>query len=288
MRTYDAAVRTHRVTRGEHCLANHGDLERIGRAVGQQVRIWRSKDRLALYTVEQPPLDERGTIGMGRAGKKRLRGSEEFNVTVDAEVVDQRRTDEEAAADGEFVERLTVGRRRKLAVIAPHGGDIEAHTDAQAFLVRDRLRAVAPWVWVCKGWSLEDDAFARWHITSTDISPESFPLLKRMISRPFTHAISFHGFDRRRFPGADVRIGGLADKALKASVRDAIEDQVRGQGKPWGVVVDNEGDPFSGTDPENIVNRLAPASGGMQIEQSLRARRFMAAEIAHAVASVYE
>jgi hypothetical protein len=191
MRTYDATVRKRSVTSGEHCLAHHGDLAGIGRAAGQQVRIMRSEKRLALYTVDGPSLDEPRLVGMGRTGRKRLNGPDEFDVTVDAQVVDQRRTDEEAERDGELVERLRVGRGRKLAVIAPHGGDIEEHTDAQALRVGLGLKAVAPWVWVCKGWSRAGDAFARWHITSTDISPASFPLLKRLIREPFAYAISF-------------------------------------------------------------------------------------------------
>ena len=288
MRTYDAAVVRRRASSGERCLANGDDLKRIGRAVGDQVRMARSPDRVALYTVEPPATEEPGRVGMGWAGRTRLAAPDEFKVTVHVDVVDQLRADDQAAADGEFVERLIVGRRRQLAIIAPHGGEIEEHTDVQACVVRDRLASVAPWLWMCKGWGVPGQgAFARWHITSTDISPTSFPLLKRMISRPFTHAISFHGFDHTEVGGADVRIGGLADDAFKASVSEAIEEQVRRKDKPWGVVVDREGR-FSGLDPENIVNRLAPEAGGLQIEQSLRARAFMAGEIAEAVASAYQ
>ena len=126
-----------------------------------------------------------------------------------------------------------------------------------------------------------------WHITSADISPESFPLLKRMARRRFTHAIAFHGFDLDAFPGADVRIGGLAPKALKASVREAVQHQLAVKDEQWKAVVVKRGEPLAGMDRENIVNRLAPPSGGLQIEQSLRARRCLGTEIAEAVASVY-
>lgn len=66
-----------------------------------------------------------------------------------------------------------------------------------------------------QGVGLNDDAYERWHITSPDISPKSLPLLKRMILEPFTHAISFHGVDLSKEPGADVRIGGRAHDDLK-------------------------------------------------------------------------
>ena len=287
MPTYNGEVGRRPASSGERCVANRSDLESIGRAVGQQVRILRPEDSLALYTVEEASLDGQGFLGMSRAGIRRLGGEDQFAVTVDAQVVNESATDEQAEGMGEFVERLVVGRARKLSVIAPHGGDIERHTDVQAKHVGAKLKAVSPWVWVCKGWSQEGDAFARWHITSTDISPGSFPLLRRMIRAQFAHAVSFHGFDLTRFPGPDIRIGGLADKALKASVRKAIQDRLRKAGKPWEVSVEKPGDRFSGMDPENVVNRLATASGGLQIEQSARARRSMASEIADAVASVY-
>lgn len=139
------------------------------------------------------------------------------------------------------------------------------------------------------GWDArEGDAFPHWHITSTDISPVSFPLLQRMIRKPFEHAVSFHGFDRSRFPGPDVRIGGLADENIKTSVRHAIRRRFRTEGKPLNVVVDKERDRFDGLDPDNVVNRLARGSGGLQIEQSARARHSMSVEIADAAASVFE
>ena len=111
---------------------------------------------------------------------------------------------------------------------------------------------------MCRGWRPGGGAYARWHITSTDISAESFPLLKKASSGAFAHAVSFHGFDRLAFPGDDVRIGGLADGELKASVRDAIGRELGRSGKPGKVGVVQPGEVFSGMDPDNVVNRLAP------------------------------
>jgi hypothetical protein len=39
----------------------------------------------------------------------------------------------------------------RLIVIAPHGGDIERHTDQQAERVASRLKAKAASSWRCKG-----------------------------------------------------------------------------------------------------------------------------------------
>lgn len=282
MGTYDATVRRCSVKK-EHCVAHQGDLDSIGSGVFQQVRLWRSPDRAALFTVGAASMGTPGEVGLGPGGRERLLGGDGFTVTVDAQVVDPRRTSEEAEVDGEFVERLVVGRSRTLAIIAPHGGAIEAHTDTQAGRLARRLGAVAPWVWVCKGWALDEDAYDRWHITSTDLSPESFPRLKRMMRKPFTHAISFHGFDRDS--GADVHIGGRAKDTFKALVREKVQEALRDKG--WDVVVDGENDPFPACTPRNIVNRLAPDTGGLQLEQSLRARRHRGAAIADAVAFAY-
>jgi phage replication-related protein YjqB (UPF0714/DUF867 family) len=94
---------------------------------------------------------------------------------------------------------LAAGRRvmpatMGLIVIAPHGGDIEFHTDQQAERVASRLVAKAVSSWRCKGFK-GDGSFDRWHITSTDIHEASFPRLNSVISRGFTYAVAIHGFD---------------------------------------------------------------------------------------------
>lgn len=284
MRTYNAVVAGADVESGEHCRAHASDLQGIGRTVGDQVRVVRSGAHLGLYTVESA-LPAAGRVAMGATGRQRLRGPSGFEVVVDAQVTHPSYTDAEAECAGEFVERLLVGRGRRIAVVAPHGGDIELHTDEQADHVRRSLRSLGAWAWVCKGWGHGTGAFARWHITSTDLSARSFPLLARMLRTPFEHAVSFHGFDDTGFSGADVRVGGRAHPALKARMRDSIQERLSSQGLT--VVVAGRSDPFRATVPDNVVNRLSPVSGGIQIEQSKPARKLMATEIAEAVASVY-
>jgi phage replication-related protein YjqB (UPF0714/DUF867 family) len=143
-------------------------------------------------------------------------------------------------------------------------------------LDRDRVS-----VWRCKGFKDGGGAFERWHITSTDLHEESFPLLKKIICRGFTHAVAFHGFSE-----ADVLIGGLAPLALKQEIEAAIEDALAGSGIP--VRIAGPSDNFGGDSPKNIVNRLtAGGANGVQIEQSDEARTRFWKAIADAVASVY-
>lgn len=62
----------------------------------------------------------------------------------------------------EFVERLTDnGRNSGLIVIAPHGGDIETHTDEQAERVASQLAPKAVTCWRCKGWNHHHGGAAR-------------------------------------------------------------------------------------------------------------------------------
>ena len=118
-------------------------------------------------------------------------------------------------------------------------------------------------------------AFARWHITSTDISEESFPRLKSVYGRGFEYAVAFHGF------GGDddepsICIGGITvDATLKQKIKEEIEGEVRRFGVQ--VFMDN-GCPedINGDKENNIVNRLSKNS--LQIEQSEKFRTTMVDE----------
>jgi phage replication-related protein YjqB (UPF0714/DUF867 family) len=186
----------------------------------------------------------------------------------------------QVADDSEFVERLTDnGRHRGLIAIAPHGGDIERHTDDQAERVGQRLVAKCVSVWVCKGFKEGGGAFDRWHITSTEISEESFPKLKTVIGRHFEYAVAFHGWSEN-----SICIGGSASPDLKNQIKTAVRNAIPDPN--IDVKTDEDGCPgaFNGTDPKNIVNRLA--TNGIQIEQSKDARESYHKEIADAVADV--
>jgi phage replication-related protein YjqB (UPF0714/DUF867 family) len=294
MATYDAAVRKalpdqkDLQDRREHCSVDAARLATIGRAVGHQVRVRLSSDAFGLYTVsEVHPEDPDTTVRMGRRGRERLGTSDELDGVVDSVGPHPNLTVDQARTCGELVERLRDnGRQRELIVIAPHGGDIERHTDEQAEQVASRLAAKAVSSWRCKGWKGGGGAFVRWHITSTDISAASFPRLDLVISRGFTHAVAFHGFEDPEVE-IDVLIGGCAPDELKQEIAAEIDRATAGSG--LGVRIAEPEDNFGGDDERNVVNRLTAEGGsGIQIEQSLDARSRRWEEIADAVAAAYD
>jgi phage replication-related protein YjqB (UPF0714/DUF867 family) len=69
---------------------------------------------------------------------------------------------------------------------------------------------------------------------------------------------------------------------MKQDLKSEVDRAIGGSGIP--VRIAQPGDRFNGDDPRNIVNRLSPAHG-IQLEQSLRARRDFGPMIADAVAS---
>jgi len=281
----------------EHCSAHHSQITTIGRDKGQQVRIERyAQDDVtpadfALYTVIDLHNEEPDIVFLGfrdpesenhdlrdRLG---LSGADIFSGKINSQVPHLTYTDAEAKDYSEFVERLTDnGRHRGLIAIAPHGGDIEAHTDEQAERVGEQLASKCVSVWLCKGFKQGGGAFDRWHITSTDISEESFPKLKTVIERRFEYAVAFHGWSED-----SICIGGSAPPALKLEIKTAVERAISGSGIV--VATSDEGTcpgAFNGDDPKNIVNRLGAI--GIQLEQSKKARASFGIQIADAVADV--
>ena len=205
-----------------------------------------------------------------------------FKGKINAQVAALGLTDAEAEACSEFIEHLADDDyNSELVVIAPHGGDIEEHTDEQARHVAEQLPSKCVSVWMCKGFKKGGGAFNRWHITSTDISEESFPKLKTIYGRRFKYAIAFHGWG-----GDSICIGGSSQDPdhLKEQIKTAIEDAVDGSGIEVAMGGPTCPADFNGNDPKNIVNRLGTT--GVQIEQCERARDDYASKIAEAVANV--
>jgi phage replication-related protein YjqB (UPF0714/DUF867 family) len=251
----------------------------INRPRRSQVRIRRTAEDVALFTVSDVVNEAKaGIVRMGGTGRGRLDGPNEFDARLEPEVPRSDLSDTRAEELNEFVERIDDDHQRALIAIAPHGGEIERHTDEQALLVADRVGVTS---WLCKGFgSVGDGAVARWHITSTDISPASFPLLRSVARRRFEHAVSFHGF-----VGHGVVIGGQAD-SVKPLMLEEITRALAGE--DIDVRVADPDDRLGGDDPDNIVNRLASrGTGGIQIEQGGDARTGHWEAIAEAVAAVY-
>jgi len=293
MATYEASVKKaltasqqDLIDHEEHCSVDPVKLATVGRERGHQVRIKRNDSEYGLYTISQVRQERPDNIvRMGSAGRERLGTSDEFVGSLDSQVPHPTFDDAEAEASNEFVERLEDnGTHTGLVVIAPHGGDIEPHTDQQAERVASRLAVKGVSLWRCKGFKGEA-AFARWHITSTDIHEASFPRLSSIISRGFTYAVAFHGFDDPEIP-FDILIGGAAPYSLKQEIATAMKGSITGS--DITVHITSQDEKFGGDSLKNIVNRLtAGGANGIQIEQSPRARSNHWQDIADAVAKVY-
>jgi phage replication-related protein YjqB (UPF0714/DUF867 family) len=293
MATYGASVKRaltasqqNLIHHKEHCSADPVKLATVGRECGHQVRIKRNASEYGLYTVSQVRQERPDNIvRMGSAGRERLGTSDEFVGSLDSQVPHPTFDDTDAEANNDFVERLEDnGTHIGLVVIAPHGGDIEPHTDQQAERVASRLAAKAVSSWRCKGFK-GDGSFDRWHITSTDIHEASFPLLNSVISLGFTYAVAFHGFDDPEIP-FDILIGGAAPYSLKQEIETAIKGAITGSDITVHIASPDER--FGGDSLMNIVNRLtAGGANGIQIEQSPPARSDHWRDIADAVVNVY-
>jgi phage replication-related protein YjqB (UPF0714/DUF867 family) len=291
--TFDAAVhqaveaeQQDLIDHSEHCSADPRALAGIGRARGHQVRVRPAADPsvFALYTVSLTRDEAPDTVvRMGRGGRERLGTTEPFAAVVDSVVPREGLTDAEAERLGEFVERLSDnGTHRGLIAIAPHGGDIERHTDTQAERVAERLADYGVSAWRCKGFGRAGgSASLLLHVTSTNIHEASFPALGTVIGRGFRYAVAFHGLRDE-----EILVGGGAAFRLKAEIASSIENALSGSG--IRVRIAGPDDVFGGDSPRNIVNRLtAGGRGGIHIEQSLPARVDHADDIANAVADVF-
>jgi phage replication-related protein YjqB (UPF0714/DUF867 family) len=276
----------------------------MGLNPGRQVRIERptaNGTTVALYTIDAHDQESDNAVCVGFTKPEDLRdrlglsvkGS--FKGKISAQVTAVGLNDEEAEVYSEFIEHLADNDYNSgLIVIAPHGGNIEKHTDEQAEYVYEKLlssKRVS--MWFCKGFNKKEDgdAFNRWHITSTDINEESFPKLKTVFGRGFEYAVAFHGFDDDS-DEKSICIGGkTVDGNLKNEIKEQIEAAVRRF--QIGVYVKSScPNQNNGNHEKNIVNRLS--KNGLQIEQSKKVRTTMVDEenrplrlkIAEAVANV--
>lgn len=272
----------------EHCLVPPGVLAAADLVPGQQFRL--SVDGApALFTAREGAGD---CLRVNSAGRDRLgvtdgyTGSatgadggettggtavEGFRATLDARVVGDGDA-ETALEDGGFVERLRDDGSGDLVALAPHGGHVEFATAEQAGYLAELAGGVA---WRCLGFWPGGGAFDRWHVTSNDLHPDSFPGLSTIAGRGFDRAVAFHGWGRD-----GVGVGGLAPRAVRARVRDAVADALPGEVEVFLV----EGS-CDGSSPENVVNRLA-ADGGVQLEQALDVRREHGPAVVEAVSGV--
>ena len=269
--------------RAEHCSLDPERLAALGVLPGSQIRIRRSDTLVALYTVSETRQEtDDSAVRMALVGRERLGSEDEFEATIDTQVANPAISDEEASTKSEFVERLDDdGYQRSVVALAPHGGMIEQFTDQQAEALAAALGSSRASAWRCKGFSDAHGALRLWHVTASELHDDSFPLLRSISQRKFRHAVAFHGFKED-----GVLIGGSAPLSFKQEIAAAIRLVLRGT--TIDVRIAGPLDAFDGDSPTNIVNRLtASGNNGIQIEQSIEARRGFWEPIANAVALVY-
>jgi phage replication-related protein YjqB (UPF0714/DUF867 family) len=152
----------------------------------------------------------------------------------------------------------------RIAVIAPHGGRLENHTDTIAESI-----AGADFSLYCFRSKLGRDG-ANLHITSHNFNdPDCIALVGRHRS-----AVAVHGCAG---PGELVFLGGR-DQALVDDLADSLQQT--------GIRVQLSGHKYPGLHPDNICNRTASRAGA-QIEMTMPLRTGSALPVfVHAVRAV--
>jgi phage replication-related protein YjqB (UPF0714/DUF867 family) len=199
-----------------------------------------------------------------------------------------------------LLERTTLTAGANVALLVPHGGNIELRTSDQIAPLRNRLttHGINSSFWEIDGaWANgSDQTFVRMHITAPALHQDSFPGLRQMLAKtdfangiPFRFAVALHGFTSTQ---KAIVVGGRADREAKCLLVERIQDELetaRGNRNEIGFrIVDTEGDVtvpnsgghvpagggLGGQEGNNIVNRLSPNAGsvpgwgGIQLEQS--------------------
>lgn len=271
----------------ENCTIDDELRGTLGLSVGDQFRLTKA-DNSSIYglvTIHSDYEDgsDNDDIRMRLSGRQRFNTSDSFSAYAEAWTPLHGKTDTWLNSNDEFGEFLdeTSTTHSKVVFCAPHGGMVENYTDEMAQWAYNRVAAASKEAsaWYCIGHQDTIGAYDAWHITSTDISRNSFPYLNDIGDRAFDHAVSFHGYGE-----ADIAIGGNASSTVKNEVKQAIEGVV---GNDYDVVIVTSGS-YSGTSASNFVNWLTDGgTGGVQVEIPSGARSSYGQAIAEAVADVF-
>jgi hypothetical protein len=313
--------------RREHCRVTQTLLDDLGRQAGEQIRLFlpsltvTATSQSALYTADlYTDAENPGTILMDDLAIWKINDATAIaaGATLSAgafglapSCTDGTFLFGEASASKSFVERHTVVGEStpQLLVIAPHGGNVDQLTASQADSALATLGSLGKCAlgWICEGKWGSNQTFNRWHITTDDLQPASFPALAELLActpayQPgvaFRYVVAFHG---NGGPGPSVIVGGRAELAARQAVHDALVAALAGTGTRVcvaGPLADTGGADCSGLDvgslgassSTNLINRLSPndgtvaGQGGIQIEQSLDVRTSHGTEVAGAVAT---
>jgi len=260
-----------RVADDEQCFLPRSTLNAVGVELGAQIRLICDGSPAVFTTAVSD--DKFGYLSAGGQDRLGAKGGS-FKTDVSGMVVNPTLDEETAAAEGGFFEHLVDTGSTDLVALAPHGGYIEWGTDKQVARVSEQLGSSG---WYSSGWWPGGGAYSRWHITSTDIDPSSFPELATITDRGFDHAVSFHGWSE-----SHIAIGGAAPTTLREDVRDAIADVAD------CAVRLSATESLDGDSPENIVNWITESgTDGVQIEQPWSVRDNYPLVVADAVADVF-
>lgn len=145
------------------------------------------------------------------------------------------------------------GDNDETLVCAGHGGAVEPGTAELAVEVATATDDAT--CWATFGHEGEGSAFDRFHPPSTALSPEEYELLGRISDRGFAHVLSIHGL-----ADDEVIVGGGTDDQTKERVAERLDSSLDAP-----VRVAGKGQ-YAGTHPDNFVNWLAAAGGGLQLE----------------------
>lgn len=279
--TYEASVRRALLSQrllssdGRYSSADEQGLASIDRGVGDQVRIRRSDDEVALFTVSETRDEQRpSVVRMGLAGRQRLGTDLPFEGTVDATVPNSELSEEDARERDEYIEHLQ-DADADLAVLSPNGGNIGPYTSAQADTAAGMVSSGAV-RWGCKGWYESGDAAERWYVPPYEMSPASYPELAGIVGRNFRYVVSFQSFG-----GDGIRVSGPANGSFMSDLIKRIESAV---GDDHEVIRRTLSEGGADQEATRLVERLAADDGtGVWIGQSLAARADSADAIAEAV-----
>jgi len=265
---------------GYYCSLHRGVAADFGCEPGQQLRVHpvSEPDRAAAFTIHNihtGPADVR----IAKAGRERVGATEPFEAVVDTIVPRTDLTYSEAWERDDAWETVWDDDQNHLIVCAPHGADIESNTAQAAAIVRKRLGSTRASGWFFRAWG--EDAFDRWHITSTEMSPESYPALGRVADRGFSRAVSFHVHDESK-----IEVGGRASRAFRDRLAARIDDAIDGKRE---VITDYEKMKHRGDSKENLVNWLTNDNqSGVQIELTPVVARNYRKRIARSIAGFYD
>ncbi len=264
---------------GEYCTLRRDIAQEIGSFPGEQVRLKPEGDegRSAAFTVHDIH-DSDAEIRIARNGRERLALNASAAVRASSIVPVHELTRMEAFESNNVTETLWDTGQESVLVCAPHDG-FESNTAQAAGIVRKRIGDERASAWFVHAFG--PDAFDRFHITSANISPASYPGLATVADRGFDYCISFHVFR-----GDDVLVGGLADKTLRDELGERISEAINGKRH---VETERSEMRYAGKTQENIVNRLTTDSeSGIQIEMpALIAHRYRK-RVARTVADFFD